>query len=103
MDIVVDTPRQLATSEGNLYAGVTALEAPTSMVYDSPISDEHVYFASLMFIPHPPASRPAFNSFHEGIDVALGDVHLHINTMGTLCLADPIYSNLGSQPRHQPP
>ena len=92
MDIAVVTPRQLAPSVGNLCAGVTASAAPTSAIYDSPAAGEPICFGSLDFTPHSPASRPAFSSLHEGMDLAFGAFHFHVNTVGALRLPEQIRS-----------
>jgi hypothetical protein len=84
MDIDVKTPRQLALSMGNLCFGVTTSAALASSIYDSLVSREKIYFSSIEFIPHLSALCAAFNSFHEVIDLAHGDLGVHINTVGTL-------------------
>jgi hypothetical protein len=56
---------------------------------------EQIYFGSLMFTPHSPAWRPAFNSLHEVMDLTLGDLRFHINTVSILRLSDPIRSTPG--------
>jgi hypothetical protein len=84
MFIVVETPRQLVTYMGNLCDGVTTLVAPTLAQVAS------FWGADLLQLPrvHPaPAGLVlAFKSFHEGIDLELGDLRFHINTVGILRL-----------------
>jgi hypothetical protein len=82
-------------SVGNMCTGVTASTAPTWAIYDSPVFKERIYFGSLTFVLHLLASCLAFNSFREGIDLALGDLRFHINTLGTLHLPDLIHSTPG--------
>jgi len=94
MDIVVVTPCQLAPNVGTLCAGVTASVAPTLAIFDSPASGEPICFGSLEFLLHSPASRPAFDSLHEGMDLAFGAFRFHVNTLGALCLPDQIRSAL---------
>jgi hypothetical protein len=90
MGITVVPPHQLVPSLGIQRAGVMASAALTFTIYDSSVPEESIRFGSLTFMPHSPARRSAFSSFHEGIDLALGDPRFHASTVGTLCLPDPI-------------
>jgi hypothetical protein len=85
MDIAVVTPRQLASSMGSPRAS-------TKSILDSSVQEEPICFGSFTFTPHSPAQRSAFSSFHEGIDLALGDLRFRVNSVGTLRLPDPIWS-----------
>ena len=69
------------------------LPAPTQSITSPSTLVERIFFGSLEFTPHTPAQRLVFGSFHEGLDLAFGSMHFHINTVGTVRLPDAIYAD----------
>jgi hypothetical protein len=66
--------------------------APTLAILNSPAFGEHICFGSFNFVTQLPASRSAYSSIHERMNLAFGDLHFHVNTMGVLRLVDLIRS-----------
>jgi hypothetical protein len=94
VDIPMFTPHQLAPTMGQFCLRDMASPDPTTATSGSSAARESISFGSFSFVPHSPASRPAYSSIHEGLNLSIEDLRFHIKTMGVLRLTDLIYSAL---------
>ena len=57
---------------------------PISAVYDTPYSEDPIYFGSLCFTPQAPAVHPIFDALLEGVDLMFGVMRFRVDRAGIL-------------------
>src|SRR4051812_44840671 len=72
MGIDESNPRQLASSVGTGDDDRAIVMAPSTMIFDSSVVENHLLFGTIDFIVHSPATRRELDFVGDGINMMLG-------------------------------
>jgi hypothetical protein len=63
---------------------------------NSKVDKSQISFGTIDFQPHPPTLTPIFARLEQKMDLTIGSLNFHVGSMGSICLLDPMKSDLSA-------